>query len=77
MTSAREQAREAALAQRHGDENGHCERERMTGSDAASDVWAEDYRGLAALLADGTIAPLKRIHTALVWIKEALDDDPA
>lgn len=39
MPTAREQALEAAAAQRHGDENGHCERERMTGADAASDVW--------------------------------------
>lgn len=72
MTTAREQAREAAIHY-PGTILSVSERTDLrAGADAASDVWANDYLQLAELLADETVAPQKRIDSAIAWIKDSV-----
>lgn len=68
--SIRERARNAAAATIVRRFGAHAE--SQDAADAASDVWAEDYDALAEMLADETIAPQKRIDSALAWIKDTL-----
>lgn len=60
-------AREAAkVAAGSGDDT-------LVAADAASGVWADDYRELLDLLTDETISPYKRLDTARVWITDTID----
>ena len=75
MTAIREQARKAAYkadAERALSHTYSQISSVKVAADAASDVWAKDYEALSEMLADETIAPQKRIDSALVWIKETL-----
>lgn len=46
----------------------------IAAADAASKVWQRDYCELAILLSDKTIAPQKRIDSAIAWINGELGE---
>lgn len=66
----RKQAQEAAWGELHTLDGPSIKR----AIEAASDVWEQEMREIREVLLDDTTAPLKRIRTAEVYLKEALGD---